>query len=130
MRSNLRGWIRAAALGTAVVSVISLAGESTADAKPKKDPAPAAAAFDRDAALQSLLAVDLSKCKVPGGPRGDGHVVVAFATTGKADSASVDKGPFLGVSKVQRCIEGKFKSASVPAFTGDPVSVGKNFQLQ
>jgi len=111
------------------LGVIAL-GAVNANAKPtKKEAAPVAPPFDRAAAVQALAGVDLARCKVPGGPRGDGHVVVAFSPKGEAASASVDQGVFVG-TKVQKCIEGKFKAVTVPAFAGDSISVGKKFSMQ
>ncbi len=104
---------------------------ATADAKGPKAPRPAAdtgAAFNKDAALNALTSVDLVKCKVSGGPRGEGHITVTFAPSGAATNAAVDRGPFVK-SPVQRCIVAAYKKASVPAFKGDAVSVGKSFRI-
>lgn len=109
-----------------------LLASANADAKPsKKEPKSdnVAPPFDRAAALQSLAGVDLGKCKVAGGPRGEGHVIVAFTPKGEATSATLDQGPFVG-TKVQKCIEGRFKAATVPAFAGEPITVGKKFAIQ
>jgi hypothetical protein len=123
---NLSPFFRILALGVLVL------GAGTADAKPSKAPKkkePAGPPFDRAAAVQSLSAVELSRCKVPGGPRGEGHVVVSFTPKGEAAKAEVDEGVFVG-TKVQKCIEDKFKSVTVPPFAGDPVTVGKKFALK
>jgi len=109
---------------------VVMLGAETADAKPtKKDAATTAPPFDKSAAMQSLAGVDLARCKVPGGPRGEGHVIVSFTPKGEALKAEVDQGVFVG-SKVQKCIEGKFKTVAVPAFAGEGVTVGKKFSLQ
>lgn len=95
---------------------------------PKPTPADASAMFNKDAALQALKGIDLIKCKVSGGPRGEGHITVTFAPTGSASAVAVDKGPFVK-SPVERCIVAAYKKASVPAFRGDAVSVGKSFRI-
>jgi len=89
---------------------------------------PAEPAFDKDAAAASLRAVDLVKCKISGGPRGEGHVVVTFAIGGEATDVLVDRGPCVK-SPVERCIVAQFKMAHVPAFKGEPVKVGKTFRI-
>lgn len=104
-------------------------GAENAEAKPpKKETVASAPPFDKSAAMQSLASVDLARCKVPGGPRGDGHVIVSFTPKGEAAKAEVDQGVFVG-SKVQKCIEAKFKGVAVPAFAGEGVTVGKKFSL-
>jgi hypothetical protein len=92
-------------------------------AKPAGGPA-----FDKEAAANALRAVDLVKCKIAGGPRGEGHVVVTFSPGGAATEVVVDRGPFVK-SPVERCIVGEFKKAKIPAFSGDPVKVGKTFHI-
>lgn len=91
----------------------------------KTDPGPQ---FDMNAAANALRSVELVKCKIAGGPRGEGHVQVTFGTDGAASSVTVDRGPFVG-SPVERCIAGQYKVAKVPAFKGEPVKVGKTFRI-
>jgi hypothetical protein len=93
-------------------------------------PAPAASEdpFSREAAAEALKGVDVGRCKVKNTPTGEGHVVVTFAPTGTAQDAVVDKGPFVG-TKSEKCISKAYKGAKVPAFKGDPVSVGKTFKI-
>jgi len=90
--------------------------------------APAGPVFDRDAAAKVLGSVELIKCKAPGGPRGAGHVLLTFATDGSVADVKVDRAPYEG-SPVARCITAQYKLAKVPAFTGAPVVVGKNFSI-
>ena len=89
---------------------------------------PAGPAFDKDAAANALRNVDLVKCKISGGPRGEGHVVVTFSTDGTTSDVQVDRGPFVK-SPVERCIVSQYKVAHIPAFVGDPVKVGKTFRI-
>lgn len=91
----------------------------------KPDPGPT---FDKDAAANALRSVELVKCKIAGGPRGEGHVSVTFGNDGGASTVEVDRGPFVK-SPVERCIVGQYKTAKVPAFKGDPVKVGKTFHI-
>jgi hypothetical protein len=86
-------------------------------------------AFSRDAALSSLSSVDVAKCKLKKGPTGEGHVIVTFASTGSAQGAVLDQGPF-GGTKAEKCIVKEYRRAKVPAFKGDPVSVGKKFKIE
>ena len=90
---------------------------------------PAGPQFDRDAATKSLSAVELIKCKAPGGPRGAGHVLVTFANDGSVNDVQVDRDPYKS-SPVARCLVSQYKTAQkVPAFIGAPVTVGKNFSI-
>lgn len=112
----------AAVLATLTFAAVTAQAKGTA--KPK-DEGPV---FDKEAAGTALRAVDLVKCKIAGGPRGEGHVVVTFGADGAASDALVDGGPYVK-SPVERCIAGQFKTAKVPAFKGEPVKVGKKFRI-
>lgn len=83
--------------------------------------------FDRGAAASALGAVSVQSCKRPGGPTGSGHVKVTFAPDGSASAATVDD-PFAGTD-VGTCVEGKYRSARVPAFAGTPTNVRKSFTI-
>ena len=86
-------------------------------------------AFDRDAATKVLSAVELIKCKAPGGPRGPGHVLVTFSPEGNVADVQVDRTPYAG-NPVARCLVSQFKTAAkIPAFSGQAVTVGKNFSI-
>ncbi len=112
---------------TTLAAVALFAAASPADAKPnaKSDDG---GQFDRDAAANALKSIELVKCKVSGGPRGEGHVSVTFALDGSANAVVVDKGTFMR-SPVERCIVAQYKRAKVPAFRGTPVTVGKTFRI-
>jgi hypothetical protein len=122
---------RSLALGSFVL-LFAIAGDATAKKKPSP-PAPTPVAsedpFSRDAALEALKGVDVGHCKSKSTPSGEGHIIVTFAPTGSAQDAVVDKGPFVG-TKSEKCISKEYKRAKVPAFKGDPVSVGKTFKLE
>lgn len=113
----------AAALATLTLAAATAQAKGPAP-KPKDD----GPAFDAAAAATALKAVELVKCKVAGGPRGEGHVSVTFAPEGGATEVVVDGGPYVR-SPVERCISGQFKGARVPAFKGEPVKVGKKFRI-
>jgi hypothetical protein len=119
-----------------VLGVIVTTGSAAAAPKkgPKKpDPAPPpvdeSAVFDRTAASSAITAADLTKCRATNAARGEGHVTVTFAPGGNASAATVDKGPWLG-TPVAKCLAKEFKKAKVPAFKGDPVTVGKTFKFE
>lgn len=129
----------ALALTCAVVS-----GTTAADAAPKKKakkppaaaapappPAPkeAAPAFDKEAAALALSSVDLQKCRATNVEKGEGHVMITFTPAGAATTVNVDKGPWVG-TPVAKCFAGQFKKAKIPAFSGDPVTVGKTFRIE
>lgn len=101
------------------------------DAKAAEPPTEAAAAppFDRAAAVQALggAAGSAQSCKMLGGPTGSGQATVTFAPSGRVTSASVS-GDFAG-SSVGSCVAKLFRSARVPAFSGDAVTVSKRFSI-
>lgn len=118
--------LRAIAL---VLAPLALA--ATVHAKPKPAPAPKPApgpTFDREAAAKALRDVDLVKCKAPGGPRGEGHAVITFNPDGAVSDVKIDRGPYVG-TPVAPCIAKQYKTARVPSFSGDPVTVGKTFRI-
>lgn len=129
------------ALGV-VCAALAITASAPAAGKKKKKPASTSASatssssssssrtdFDRGAASSALSSVDLARCKATNAPRGEGHVTVKFAPAGTAIEASVDRGPMLG-TPVAKCIASQFKKATVPAFNGEPVQVGKTFRFE
>jgi predicted Zn finger-like uncharacterized protein len=104
------------------------------DPPKKEEPAPApaggGAGFDKGAAVAALntAASAASSCKRPGGPTGPGRVSVTFAPSGRATNATVSGGSY-GGTPVGGCIASVFRSARVPAFSGDPVTVSKSFNI-
>jgi hypothetical protein len=96
-----------------------------------------AAAAASDASLRNEIGgfsanpfggVSLRSCKRPGGPTGNGHVVMTVAATGEVKSVVIDAGPFPG-TPVGDCIVEQFKKARVPPFAGGDVKVGKSFSI-
>jgi hypothetical protein len=111
----------------------ALAQAIRGDDAPK--PAPAAAAsdapeFNREAASQALgdAALRASGCRALGGPTGSGQATVTFSPSGKVSAANVG-GDFAG-SSVGACIAKLFRAVAVPAFSGDPVTVSKRFNVE
>jgi hypothetical protein len=98
-----------------------------APAPAPKDP-PASASFDKDAAVSAIGSVDLTKCRATNAEKGEGHVVITFAPAGTASNAVVDKGPWVG-TPVAKCLASQFKKTKIPAFGGEPVTVGKTFKF-
>jgi hypothetical protein len=126
---RLKSWLTSSTVFLAVVAITS--GSAAAPKKPK-GPKPATTEetpFDKQAAASALSSVDLLKCKSTNAPRGEGHVMVKFTPLGSAAEALVDKGPLVG-TPVAKCIAKEFKKAKVPAFTGEPIQVGKSFRFE
>jgi hypothetical protein len=85
--------------------------------------------FDRQAAANAITEIDLHKCRATNATRGEGHVMITFTPTGKAERAEIDKGPWVG-TPVAKCMAKAFKKTKVPAFKGDAVTVGKTFKFE
>ena len=98
-----------------------------APAPAPKDP-PSGASFDKDAASSAISSVDLTKCRATNAEKGDGHVMLTFAPAGTVSKAIVDKGPWVG-TPVAKCLASQFKKTTIPAFGGEPVTVGKSFKF-
>jgi hypothetical protein len=106
------------------------ASTSKDDDKKEEEKKTAKAEFNRDAARSALAgaAGAASGCRKPGGPTGKGRVTVTFAPSGRATQATVGP-PFAGTA-VGSCAAGAFRGASVPPFTGGPVTVSKSFFIK
>ncbi len=99
-------------------------------------PAPAAAAgggaepFNMGEAKARLAAAAAAAqgCKKGDGPSGTGRVVVMFAPSGAAQSATVSGPPFEG-TPTGACVSARFRGVHVPAFSGSPFSVSKSFTI-
>jgi hypothetical protein len=82
--------------------------------------------FDRVAAARAL-GINVASCKRGDAPAGAGHVKVTFQPSGNASAVEVDA-PYAGTA-TGSCIAQRFRGASVPAFAGAPLSVGKSFLI-
>jgi hypothetical protein len=68
-------------------------------------------------------------CRARNSEKGECHVKVTFVPVGEASKVIVDRGPWVG-TPVAKCIATRFKQAKIPAFSGDPVNVGKTFRIE
>jgi len=97
--------------------------------------APPAAApdtdFDRDAARNALTsaAAQASSCRKEGDPSGTASLTITFAPSGRVTSAQIQGPPFSGTA-TGGCIANTMRRASVPAFSGDYVTVSKTIVIQ
>jgi hypothetical protein len=93
-------------------------------------PPSAEVAFDKGAASAALAAAagQAGGCKQEGDPSGTARVQVTFVPSGRVTSANVQGPPFAG-TPTGGCIARAFRSASVPPFTGDPVTVSKTVSI-
>jgi predicted Zn finger-like uncharacterized protein len=107
--------------------------EKPAEAKPAEKPAaPAGDAppFDKAAAVAALTAAagNAQSCKTPDGPTGSGKVSITFMPSGRATNTQVS-GDLAGTA-VGGCVARLFRSAKIPAFSGEAVTVSKSFAVQ
>lgn len=122
-----------ALLGT--VDTADAAPKKKPSAKPAPPPAPApkeaasGATFDKDAAASAISSVDLTKCRATNAEKGDGHVMITFTPAGSVSKAVVDRGPWVG-TPLAKCFASQFKKTTIPAFGGEPVTVGKTFKFE
>jgi len=92
------------------------------------DPVPETlAVFDRRAAIAALDAAGqrAATCK-PADSLGSTRVAVTFAPSGKVTTAMVEGPPFAG-TRVGGCIATMLREATIPPFSGDPVTVHRSF---
>jgi hypothetical protein len=90
-----------------------------------------AAPFDASAARSALASAAgaASGCRKEGDPAGAATVVVTFAPSGRVTSANISGPPFAG-TKTGGCIAAAMRSARVPPFSGDHVTVSKTVAIQ
>jgi predicted Zn finger-like uncharacterized protein len=87
----------------------------------------AAPPFDRAAAGRAL-SINVASCKRADGPTGPGHLKVTFQPSGAVSAVEMEA-PYAGTA-VGTCIAQRFRGASVPAFAGSSLSVGKGFTVE
>lgn len=87
--------------------------------------------FNKNAATAALngAAGAASGCKAPGDPSGVARVSITFAPSGRATRAVVSGPPFAGTT-TGSCVAAAFRSVSVPAFSGDAVTVTKSVSIR
>jgi type IV secretory pathway VirB10-like protein len=100
-------------------------------AEDAQSPPPAAAAFDAEAAERAIdqAAALAQSCKRPDDPEGLAVVIVTFAPSGRATTATVSGEPFAGTA-TGSCIAAKFRAASVPPYSGDFITVKKSVSVK
>ena len=98
--------------------------------KPSEAPTSDAPPFDKAAAIAALSAAagNAQSCKTADGPSGGGKVSITFMPSGRATNTQVS-GDLAGTA-VGGCVAKLFRSAKVPAFSGDAVTVSKSFSVQ
>jgi hypothetical protein len=99
-----------------------------ADAAEEEAPLAPFSASAASSALREATALATS-CRQPGDPTGSATVVVTFAPSGRVTRASVTGAPFAGTT-TGGCIASRFRSATVPAFSGDFVTVKKTVNIE
>jgi hypothetical protein len=97
--------------------------------KPAEAPASDAPPFDKSAAIAALTAAagNAQSCKGADGPSGSGKVSITFMPSGRATNTQVS-GDLAGTA-AGGCVARLFRSAKVPAFSGDAVTVSKSFTI-
>jgi len=107
------------------------AAEKTIDARNAPPPAAPDTEFNRDAARNALAsaAAQASACRKEGDPSGTANLTITFAPSGRVTSAQVQGPPFSGTA-TGGCIASTMRRASVPAFSGDYVTVSKTIVIQ
>lgn len=87
--------------------------------------------FNKSAATAALngAAGSASGCRAPSDPTGVARVSVTFAPSGRATRAAVNGAPYSGTA-TGSCVAAAFRGLSVPAFTGDPVTVSKSVSIR
>ncbi len=104
-------------------------GAAAASAEPA-EPATKLPPFNQDAARAALgnMAAQAASCRKAGDPGGTARVVITFAPSGRATSATVNGPPFAGTA-TGGCIAATMRRAQVPAFAGDYISVSKTVTI-
>ncbi|MFO0658566.1 MAG: hypothetical protein U0165_01845 [Polyangiaceae bacterium] len=105
---------------------------SSASEEPSKESEPAELPELDLGKVQSALSSAVgaaSGCNDASGPSGVARVSITFAPSGRVTQAVIDGPPFSG-TLIGSCIASKFRSASVPAFRGSPVTVKQTVTIR
>jgi hypothetical protein len=94
-------------------------------------PAAEGTEFDRAAARSALAgaAAQASSCRKDGDPSGTATLTIIFAPSGRVTSAQIQGPPFAG-TPTGGCIANTMRRATVPAFSGEHVTVTKQIVVQ
>jgi predicted Zn finger-like uncharacterized protein len=106
--------------------VRSSVGAPCGNEPPSTSPSHSPPPFDRPSAFRAL-AVDVAGCKRADGPTGAGHVRVTFQSNGSVSAIDVAP-PFSGTT-IGACVAQRYRAATVPAFSGGALTVGKSFTI-
>jgi len=126
-----------------VVAVLVLAACVTREASPAPPSRGAAyQEFDKQAATTALskAAAAARECSGAADPHGTGRILVSFAPDGHVIGAAIEAGGLTSPegrpsatdirgTSVGNCVEGIFRKARVPPFSGITVSIRKTFWL-
>ena len=95
---------------------------------PPAEPAPE---FDSGATRNALASVagQASACRKDGDPSGTANITVTFAPSGRVTSATVQGPPYAGTA-TGGCIASAMRRASVPAFSGEHITVSKTIVIE
>jgi hypothetical protein len=105
---------------------------ATAQPEPAEQGPTSTAKFNNKAAnvsLAKLLARARSACKKPGSPTGTALAIVTFANTGRVIATNVSGVKITG-TPTATCIANRLKSAKVPPFAGEAVTMKKTLKLK
>lgn len=133
-----------AAVVAGVVAVSILAACGSQEVAPASPPSRSAAyqEFDKNAAATALskATAAVRECAGAADPHGTGRIVVSFAPDGHVLSAVIEAGGLrspdgrpsstdIRGTSVGHCVEGIFRKARVPPFSGITVAIHKTFWL-
>ncbi len=108
------------------------AAASTKPTKPTQEPSEEATKgpFNPDLAARALEAAaqSASSCRRADDPSGIAVVTVTFAPSGRVTTTTIAGPPFVG-TPTGSCIASALRSASVPAFSGDLITVKKTVTI-
>ncbi|MES1177799.1 MAG: hypothetical protein ABUL62_25970 [Myxococcales bacterium] len=87
--------------------------------------------FDRAAARNALAsaAAQASACRKDGDPSGTATITITFAPSGRITTANLQGPPFAGTA-TGGCIANAMRRATVPAFSGERVTVTKQIVVE
>jgi hypothetical protein len=131
----------AVAESLAVLVLVACGARAVAPAPPIKQE-PLARPFDKDAAATALSKATAAarECSGAADPHGTGRILVSFAAEGHVEGAAIEAGGLtrpdgrpIGTdirgTSIGNCVEGIFRKARVPPFSGSAVSIRKTFWL-
>lgn len=111
----------------AAVAVEAPKPEPEAPRTPKAPPPDERTPLNRASAFAALRTAANSASSCRGGPSGSGSASVTFSPEGSVSAVSLSA-PFAG-TPVGACVQGAFRGAHVPAFSGSSVTLSKSFRI-